>query len=210
MNRKIGMISSIISILAVTGFAFCMPFLFMIGNYITSMFIAFSFVPMICAFAAQGKPEAKTAGYAAMAFAAMYAVIILMVYFTQLTTVRLEILNEQAKSLIDFQKFGLFFNFDLLGYCLMALSTFFIGMTIEVKSKSDRALKYLLLFHGIFAIGCFVMPMLGIFNSDTQDAVWIGIAILEFWCVYFIPVGVLSFIHFKNKDDEKYNKSTNR
>ena len=85
----------------------------------------------------------------------------------------------------------------------MALSTFFIGMTIEVKTKSDRALKYLLLIHGIFAISCFIMPMLGIFNGDTQDADWIGIAILEFWCVYFIPVGVLSFIHFKKQKGKK-------
>ena len=170
MNRKIGMVSSIVSICAVAGFAICMPFVFMFGNYITSMFIAFSFVPMICAFAAQGKPETKTAGNTAMIFAGMYATVILVVYFTQVTTVRLYALNEQAKSLIDFQTFGLFFNYDLLGYCLMAISTFFAGMTINIKTKPDRALKYLLMIHGVFAIGCFIMPMLGVFSRDMQGA----------------------------------------
>jgi multidrug efflux pump subunit AcrB len=174
----------------------------MFGNYLASMLIAFSFVPMICAFAAKGKTETKAAGNTAIAFAGMYAVVILLVYFTQVTTVRLEVLNEQAKSLIDYTSMGLFFSFDLLGYCLMALSTFFTGMTIKIKRKSDKVLKWFLIIHGVFAIGCFIVPILGVFSSDMQGADWIGTAILEFWCVYFVPVGVLSFVHFK-KDKSK-------
>lgn len=201
MNRKIGMVSSIINICAVVGFAFCMPFGFSFGNYLTSMFIAFSFVPMICAFSAQGTPKSKTSGNIAIAFAGMYAAIILIVYFTQVTTVRLEPLNGQAKSLIDYTSMGLFFNFDLLGYCLMALSTFFTGLTIEVKTKPDKALKSLLIIHGIFAVSCFIMPMLGVFGGDTQGNDLIGTGILEFWCAYFTPVGILSLIHFKNRNE---------
>jgi hypothetical protein len=41
------------------------------------------------------------------------------------------------------------------------------------------------------------MPMLGLFSPDMQGADWIGIAVLLVWCVYFTPVGVLSFLHFK-------------
>jgi len=29
-----------------------------------------------------------------------------------------------------------------------------------------------------------------------QGGTWIGTAILEFWCVYFAPIGILSIIHF--------------
>ena len=198
MNRKIGTVSSIVNICAVAGFALCMLFNFLFGDYLTSMFIAFSFVPMICAFTAQGKAESKAFGNAAMVFAGMYGTVILLVYFTQVSTVRLESLNDQAKSLIDYTAFGLFFNYDQLGYCLMALSTFFAGMTINARTKSDRALKRLLMIHGVFAVSCFIMPMLGIFNRDMQGAEWIGTAILLFWCVYFIPVGVLSFNYFRN------------
>ena len=197
------MVSSIINICAVAGFALCMPFGFLFGDYLTSMFISFSFVPMVCALIARGKPETKAAGNTAMVFAGMYAVVILLVYFTQVTTVRLEPLNEQAKYLIDYTSFGLFFNFDLLGYCLMALSTFFAGMTIETNTKSDKALKWLFMIHGVFAISCFIIPMLGVFNSEKQGVDWIGTAILEFWCVYFIPVGVLSFIDFKKTNEYK-------
>jgi hypothetical protein len=199
MNREIGMVSSVANVCAVAAFAVCMPLGFLFGDYFASMFIAFSFVPLICTFAAYGKPEAKTAGYAAMIFAGLYAAVILLVYFAQVTTVRLESLSGQATALIDFQSFGLFFNDDLLGYCFMALSTFFAGLVVDVKTRADKVLKWLLLIHGIFAVGSFVMPMLGIFNSNTQGADRIGTGLLEFWCVYFIPVGILSFIHFKRK-----------
>lgn len=74
------------------------------------------------------------------------------------------------------------FSYDLLGYALMALSTFFVGLTIEVKSKPDKCLKGLLLVHGIFFISCLVMPILGLFSTDMQGAYWIGVAVLEFCC----------------------------
>ena len=93
---------------------------------------------------------------------------------------------------------GLLFNLDLLGYGIMALSTFFIGLTINVKNKTDKILKYLLLIHGVFFLGCFIMPMTGVFaNTDGSNSM-VGIIALEFWCLYFLPIGILSYIHFKN------------
>ncbi len=41
--------------------------------------------------------------------------------------------------------------------------------------------------------------MLGIFSSDMKGPDWIGTAVLEFWCIYFTPIGILSFLHFKKK-----------
>ena len=199
MNRKIGMYSSIINMLAVFGFALCMLVGTNFGSYIVCMFIAFSFVPMMCAFCTYSTQEDKTAGYTSIIFAAVYSVFILAVYFAQLTAVRLMGLNEQATQIIDYQQFGLFFSYDLLGYGLMALSTFFAGLTIKTETKADMWLKWLLIIHGIFFFSCLVMPILGLFNTDTQGATWIGTAVLEFWCVYFIPVGILSFLYFKKQ-----------
>lgn len=61
-----------------------------------------------------------------MLFAAAYMVIILVVYFAQLTAVADGGLNDQALGIIDFQSMGLFFSYDLLGYGLMALATFLL------------------------------------------------------------------------------------
>jgi multidrug efflux pump subunit AcrB len=196
MNLKVGKISTIINICAVIGFAFCMLFDFLFGAYLSSMFIAFSFIPMICALCYQSKPETKVAGYAAMIFAGVYATFILLVYFAQLTTVRLENLTEQANVILDYQAFGLFFGLNLLGYGMMALATFFIGMTITTKSKAGKALKLLLMLHGIFAVSGLIIPMLNIF-ATIDGANWIGTLVLIIWCAYFTPIGILTLKYLK-------------
>lgn len=194
MNRKIGMYSSIINLLAVMGFAISMLLGLNEGSYFSSMLIAFSFVPMICGYAYFSDKSRKLAGYIGMAFAGMYAVIVLFVYFAQITTVRMGGLTEQAYALLDFQQFGLLFNMDMLGYALMALATFFAGLTIHADLKADKWLKSLLMIHGIFFVSCLICPMLGWMKADGPA--WIGIAVLEFWCLYFCPISVLSFLHF--------------
>lgn len=154
---------------------------------------------MMCCFLHFTAPERKAAGYAAAAFAGAYAAIILLVYFTQLTTVRFGGLTELARTLLDFQQMNLFFSFDLLGYALMALATFFAGLTICPRSSADKWLRALLLIHGVFIISCLLLPMLGIFQADSPA--WIGVAVLEFWCAYFCPVAILSFLHFQNEEE---------
>ena len=122
---------------------------------------------------------------------------IFLVYFAQTTAVRLDSLNEQAMNILDYSRGGLFFNYDLLGYGMMALSTFFVGLTIDAKSKADKWLKYLMIIHGVFFLSCFIMPMTGALSSMSNGGANIGgVIALEFWCAYFIPVGVLAFIHF--------------
>lgn len=194
MNRKIAMTASAVNLIGVLGFAASMAAGFDAGSYFCSIFIALGYVGMACAYAYFAEKPCKLAGYAAMAFAGMYAAVILLVYFAQLTTVRLESLTDQAAAILDFQKSGLFFNFDLLGYALMALSTFFAGLTVRRKARADRALRILLLVHGVFFLSCLIVPMLGVFRADGPR--WIGTALLEFWCVYFCPIGILSLAHF--------------
>ncbi|HBK01713.1 MAG TPA: hypothetical protein DDY77_01600 [Clostridiales bacterium] len=201
MNREIGFVASIVNIAAVCFFAISMLFGFNFGNYFSSMFIAFSFVVFVCSYAFFADEKHKVAGFVAVAFAAIYAAIILLVYFAQLTVVRSGELTEQAEILLDFQKMSLMFDYDLLGYALMSLSKFFAGLTIEPKNKPDKWLKALLMMHGVFFISCLIMPMLGIFKADSSP--WVGIAVLEFWCVYFCPIAVLSALHFYKKPKNK-------
>ena len=104
---------------------------------------------------------------AGMVFAAVYAALIFLVYFAQMTTVRLDALDGQAMRILDYSRGGLFFHYDLLGYGMMALSTFFVGLT-------------------------------GVFGSmSSGESSMGGVAALEFWCAYFIPIGILSLVHFR-------------
>ena len=129
--------------------------------------------------------------------AAVYIVLILLVYFAQTTVVQQGQLNDQAMQIINYKRGGLIFCYDLLGYGMMALSTFFTGMTITEKTKSDKVLKWLMMIHGIFFIGCFLIPMTGVFSNMSDNGSGIGgVVALEFWCAYFLPIGILSYRHF--------------
>ena len=200
MDIKIGKIGSGAVILGVVGFAVCMltgPIALCYGS---SIAIAFGLMLMNSAFYRFSRPDAKAAAMCAVAFGAIYAFCNGMVYFVQLSTVRNTALTGVALQLLDYRTFGMMFDLDMLGYCLMALSTVFAGLTIRVRDKGDRALKILLLVHGVFAPMCFIMPILGLFSGDMQGAEWIGTAILEFWCAYFLPVGILSYRYFSRQE----------
>ncbi len=194
MNRSISVCSAAVNLAAVLCFAVSMLFRNHFLSYFSALFIAFSFVPMICAFTLQAPPARRLAGFCAAAFAAMYAAVISLVYFAQLTTVRLADLSPEAASLLDFQAFGLLFHYDMLGYALMAASTFFAGLSISPRGKPEKWLKWLLLLHGVFFFSCLLLPMLGIFQAGQPDI--FGILVLEFWCLYFSPISLLSILHF--------------
>ncbi len=97
-------------------------------------------------------------------------------------------------------KLGLIFNFDLLGYGLMALSTFFTGLSMKPKNKTDKWLKALLMIHGVFYFSCTFMPITGMFARMSSDGDGIGgRLVLVVWCLYFLPIGILSLLHFREK-----------
>lgn len=200
LNKTIGLYGSLINVMAVIAFALCMVFGTNFGSYLSSIFIALGFIGMISALSAYASEKRRAAALGALVFAGMYAVIILLVYFAQLTAVRLNALSVQAKEILDYQNFNLMFDYDLLGYGLMALATFMVSFAIEPLSMADKWLVALLRVHGVFAISCFAMPILGLFQKSTSGSDWIGVAILEFWCLYFIPIGLLSLIHFWRKE----------
>ena len=201
MNKKIGIIGAAINALTVLLFA-----IFLIANlpfayFFVCILLSLSYVMMISIFDTECKPEYKGASKAGLLFGAVYCVLIIIVYFTQCTTVHNETLSEDIAKVLDYKYFGLMFNLDMLGYGIMALSTFFIGLTINVKNKKDKALKILLLVHGLFFFSCLIVPMLGIFKYNPSSTSNGGVIALVIWCIYFLPIGILSIFHFLNKEE---------
>lgn len=197
MNSRIGKIASVINLTAVAGFALCMLPGFDFGSYVSSIFIAMSFLVMMCGYAFYAPESRRVAGFAAAGFAAMYGAVNCVVYFTQVTTVRGGGLTVQAADILDFGRFGMFFNMDMLGYALMSAATFFAGLTVVPELKSEKWLKWLLIVHGVFFLSCFIAPMLGIFKPGGEE--WIGVAALELWCAYFAPISALSCRYFSKR-----------
>ena len=198
MNRVIPKIGAAIVTITVFLFAVCMIVDFPFGSYFVCMFLPLGYIMMVVGFQYESCEERCVPANIGVAIAVIYAVLIFLVYFAQTTSVRLDNLNEQAIRILDFQRGGLLFNYDLLGYGMMALSTFFIGLSIKPNSKADKWLKYLMMVHGVFFIGCFIMPMTGVFTSMASgDAGNGGTIALLGWCAYFLPIGVLAYRHFQ-------------
>ena len=196
MNRILPRTGAAIVTVTVFLFAVCILAGFPFGYYLVCMFLPIGYVMTAAGFQHESSESTRVAANIGMAFAAVYTVLILLVYFAQTTTVRLEELNEQAAGILDYQRGGLLFNYDLLGYGMMALSTFFTGLSIRAENKTDLWLKRLMLIHGIFFVSCFFMPMTGMFTGMGEHKGSGGYIALLLWCVYFIPVGVLAWKHF--------------
>lgn len=194
MNRLIPRIGAGVVCVTVALFALCMLIGFDFGSYFVCMLLPIGYIMLAAGFAHECDASRKVASNVGMVLAAVYAVLVLLVYFAQNTSVRLDDLGDQALGILDFKRGGLMFSYDLLGYGMMALSTFFIGLGISPKNRADRWLKGLMTVHGVFFLSCFLLPMTGLLGGSS-DGVG-GVVALELWCAYFLPIGLLSFIHF--------------
>lgn len=201
MNIAVGKIGSLVTGIAILSFAISMVFTNGIfASCLSSIFIAIGFIPFMCSICAINKKEDnKAIGFTGVAFAAIYAVIIFLVYYAECTTVRMNTtLSNEALSIISYGYNGsLFFNYDLLGYAFMALTTFVMAFLVEPTCKADNVFKWMLWIHGIFFLSCLFVPMFPVFTVGTSD--YIGIILLEIWCAYFIPICVLGYQYFNRK-----------
>lgn len=200
-NTTMGKVGSTITGLAIISFAVSMIVgLFLDTIFVScfsSIFIALGFVPFMAALnTISADKSQKACQISAMCFATVYAVLVFIVYYAECTTVRLNAeLSEETISVISYGHLGsLFFNYDLLGYAFMALSTFLTGLNLKVFDKSSKLLKILLMIHGVFFISCLFVPMFPIFTPGVSSSV--GTILLLIWCIYFLPICVLGYQYF--------------
>ena len=206
LNKIVSKVGSSIVTVTVFLFALFLMINFPTGYFFVCLILPIGFIMMTAGIQNECEGDRKVAANIGLILAAVYATFIMLVYFAQLTTVKNELLNEQAANLLVFGKFGLIFNYDLLGYGVMALSTFFTGLSMKPKNKTDKWLRALMLIHGVFYFSCTFMPMTGMFAKMSSGGDGIGGRLaLVVWCVYFLPIGILSFIHF-TKGEMRYEK----
>ena len=198
LNNTIAKIGSGIVTVTVFLFALFLIINYSMGSYFVCLILPLGFIMMTAGLHNECENDRKVAANIGLVLAAVYCTFIMLVYFTQLTTVNNEQLTEQAANLLEMGKCGLIFNFDLLGYGVMALSTFFTGLAMKSRNKVDKWLRALMMIHGLFYFSCTFMPMTGMFSKMSSGGNGLGGRLaLVAWCAYFLPIGILSFLHFR-------------
>jgi hypothetical protein len=204
MHRVIGLTASIL----VTASTVCFAVAIIAGaatvSYGSSLILAWAYVALVGTLAVEAGEDRKSAGQTGMAFGVLYAAFATSVYFIQLTTVAHGTASSELLISLSYRELGsLMFNLDLLAYGLMAMSTFFIGLSMNPNAKPDRVLRLLLLFHGAFAPVTLLLPILNVFGTMTDGAgAATGVLILFAWCLYFTPIGVLAIYHFRAREGD--------
>lgn len=201
MNRKIGFISSIVICCSVAIFLICLIVALFAQNAITENLsygvcavLSWGWVATACVYSCYTQKERCAAAKIGVAIGVIYATIISIVYYTQLTTVLHKSVDEKILQAFSFPSAGSWlFNLDLLGYGLLAISTFFVGLTLQTENKVDKALKLLLMLHGLFCV-CMFVPILPLPSTNQGNG---GAIALICWCLFFLPICVLSILHFK-------------
>ena len=147
------------------------------------------------------KDSNKMISNIAVVFAVIYCTLICIVYYTQISFVRLGNPSKEALSVVAyFPPKTAFFAIDILGYTFLALSTLFIAFSIE----KNKILKIILIIHGIVGTLGFITPLLPYFyemqenSSDNTDSI-----ALFSWCILFISICFLFAKYFINKLKEK-------
>ena len=200
LNKTIPKAGSAIVTVTVFLFALFLIINYSMGSYFVCLILPLGFIMMTAGLHNECENDRKVAANIGLTLAAVYCTFIMLVYFAQLTTVNNEQLTEQAANLLEMGKCWLIFNYDLLGYGIMALSTFFTGLSMKAKNKADKWLKALMMIHGVFYFSCTFMPITGMFLKMTSGGDSIGGRLaLVAWCVYFLPIGILSFLHYRKR-----------
>ena len=117
-----------------------------------SLFLPIAFVVLMAAVRARAPKQHKIWADIAVAFSVIYAVLVSMVYFVQLTLVIPKTLQGEADqvSLLVFGAGTFMFAIDILGYAFMSLSTLAAALVFD-RRDLERWIRRALLANGLLA-----------------------------------------------------------
>lgn len=115
-----------------------------------SLLLGIAFVVLMVSVHHQARADKRVWSHVAVAFASMYATLICLVYFVQLTFVMPRLARGEVEriQLLVFEPFDSFlYAVDMLGYSLMSLATLFAAPAFEAQGR-ERWLRASLIANG--------------------------------------------------------------
>lgn len=155
-----------------------------------SLLLAVSFVTLMVAVHYYAPEERKIWSHAGITFATIYAALIGIVYFVQLTLVLPRLLRGDIEG-IEFLIFVPFDSFlyavDILGYSFMSLSTLFAAMAFTGNGL-ERTVRRFMIANGL------ILPFL-VFQMYYHPLIWIA----SLWAITFPGTTISLWLLFKRK-----------
>jgi hypothetical protein len=172
-------------------------------SFLVCLLLAPSFVAMMVGVHYFAPAHGKVWTHLGVAFAAMYAVMCTITYYTQLTVVRTNILglSPDVLKLLAFTPGSFLFSVDMLGYAFMTLATFAASFALSPgASRREARLKIAFFVHGLLAVptllaAAFFPPVTSAATSSGD----MGSIVLLVWCAIFIPSAWLVFGYCSDK-----------
>lgn len=166
-------------------------------QFIVCFILAVSFIVVANSLYSIADLKLKLWGRITVSFAIMYAVYICLVYYSQLTVIRLGLIPGDSLPIIKFTPGSWLFAVDMLGYTFLALSTLAASFLFKGKGLTGK-LRVLLIIHGILAIPTSLFPALPLFDlaEDVKNVNLGGAFALLAWCVVFAPICFLLVRYF--------------
>jgi hypothetical protein len=199
---KLGMLTSILSLLFALGFIiaavldalnllgvkggplslFCLMF--------PSFFLPFSFIMLVACLYSIAENGSKIFALIGLSLSIIYATLIVIVYYTQLTLIIPNQLNGTIQNVTPFlfiPSNSFLFGLDVLGYGIMNLATLFLAFTFN-NTKIEKSIKIFLFINGI------------LFPSNFLTAVFPQALYFDFpWIITFPLSMILLTIYFRKK-----------
>jgi hypothetical protein len=200
-SRSLGMVSSLLSALLTALFAIFVALNNEMVYFTSVLFLAMAVVIMVISLKAFITPEKKVFAEIATAFGVIYAVLVSIVYYTQIAVVLQGTLSGDLLWIVADSPGTVFFFIDMLGYCFLCLSTLFIAFAV---GRKNRLLLVFLLAHSVMFIPTFLLPFLPInFGTGEPGTSEVsGALILVLWAAIFAPVCLLLTRYFKKQKTE--------
>ena len=130
---------------------------------------------------------------ATVVLAAIYCTCGSIVYFVQISFVRLADASPEALSVVQQYPPSAFFAIDMLAYTFLGISTVFLAISLN---DNNKILKVLCMLNGAAAIVGFCNPLMTfVYESANENDTTFNV-ILYGWCALFIPICILLWNHF--------------
>jgi hypothetical protein len=125
----------------------------LMASFVVALLLAPAFVAMMVAIAVHASPERRVWGQLGATFAAIYAVMVTITYYLQLTVVRTGDgrFSAEALRLLEFSPGSALFALDMLGYGFMTLATL-AAAPVFVGPGLARWLRIWFFAHGLLVV----------------------------------------------------------